>query len=65
LRNAKQLTIAGLVEAVGAIAMRRENGDFVAAVLETDGGIDDKALGSPNAQVGMEEDDALRLGGHG
>lgn len=33
--------------------------DFVASVLQAYGGIDDEALGSPNAEIGVYEEDAL------
>lgn len=33
--------------------------DFVAEILQPDGGVDDEALGATNAEVGMEEDDSL------
>jgi hypothetical protein len=37
----ERLTVAGLIEAVLRIAMRREDGDLVAAILQPDGGVDD------------------------
>ena len=43
------------------ITMRGEDGDLVAARLETDSGIDDQPLSTSNAQVWVEEDDALLL----
>ena len=39
--------------------MRREDGDFVAACLETDGGVNDQSFSTANAQVRVEEDDTL------
>lgn len=43
------------------IAMRREDGDFVATRLKTDGSINHQSFSTTNAQVWMEEDDALLL----
>lgn len=57
------LTISRLVEAMAGVAMGREDRDFVAALLQSDGGVDDEPLGATDAEVGVEEDDAL--GGFG
>ena len=59
LDSRRRLTITGLVETVPRIAMRREDGDFVAARLKTDSGIDDQSFSTANAQVRVEEDDTL------
>jgi hypothetical protein len=59
-----RLTVAGLVEAVLRVAVRREDGDRVPAPLEGDGGVDDQALRPANAQVRVEEDGVLLLRGH-
>lgn len=58
------LTIAGFVEAVRRIAVRGEDGDGVAKVLQTDGGVDDEAFGAADAEVGVEEDDVFLLFAH-
>ena len=44
-----------------------EDGDFVAAQLEGDGGVDDEAFCAADAEVWVEEDDGLGrgVGGHG
>lgn len=55
------LTITSFLEAVARIAMRRKDGDFVATRLKTDSGINDQSLGTANAQIWVEEDDALLL----
>ena len=51
------------------VAVRSEDGDLVAKRLKTYGGVDYEALGAANAEVGVEEDDALRhlgeKGAHG
>lgn len=54
-------TIARLVEAVLGIAVAREDRHRVPALLQANSGIDNQALCAANAQVGVEEDDALRL----
>ena len=64
-RDVDQRTISGLVEAVRRVAVRCENGHFVAEVLETDGGVDDEPLGAPDAQIGVEEDNAVLALLHG
>lgn len=55
----RRLTIAGLVETVPRITMRCEDSDLVAARLEANSGINDQPLSTANAQVRVEEDDAL------
>jgi hypothetical protein len=57
----RRLTITSLVEAMPRIAVRREDGDFMATRLETDGGIDDQSLSTANTQVRVEENDTLLL----
>ena len=53
--------VLGLFEAVRAVVVRREHCDAVTvARLETDGSIDDEALSTANAQVGMSEVDSQR-----
>jgi hypothetical protein len=52
-------TVASFIEAVGGIAVRREDGYFVATILEAYGCIDDKAFCSTDTQVWMEEDNVL------
>lgn len=42
------------------VAMAGENDHLVAAVLKTNGGINDEPLGATNAQVWVQEDDGLR-----
>ena len=59
LDSRRRLTITGLVETVPRIAMRREDGDFVPARLETNGSINHQPLSTANAQVRVEEDDTL------
>jgi len=59
LDSRRRLTITGLVETVPRIAMRREDGDFVAARLETNSGINHQSLSTADAQVRVEEDDTL------
>lgn len=44
--------------------MRSEDCYFVAAVLEADCGIDDKAFGTADTKVGMEEDDVAGSASH-
>lgn len=39
------------------VAVGCEDCDFMASVLETDGGIYYQAFGTTDAQIGMEEDD--------
>ena len=53
-------TIAGLFEAVVGVAVRSQNGDFVAEPLEANRGVDYQPLGAANAEIGMDEDHALR-----
>jgi hypothetical protein len=59
------LTVPGFVEAMAGIAMRCEDGDLVATVLQPNGGIDDQSFGPADAQVRVEEDDMLLRVGHG
>jgi hypothetical protein len=63
-RGGEQLTIAGFVEAVVGITVGSKDRDFVATILQADGGVDDEALGSANAQIRVEEDYVSRFGGH-
>jgi hypothetical protein len=46
-----------LIEAMVWVAMVGEDDNFVPALLKANGGIDDEALSTTNAQVGVEEDD--------
>lgn len=55
------LTIAGFVEAVGGIAVRRKDGDFVATILKADGGVYNETFGTANSQVWVEEHYVLRF----
>ncbi len=64
-RDVEQRTVSGLVEAVRRVAIRGKYGDLVAEVLEADGGIDYQPLGASDAQVGMEEDNAVLALLHG
>lgn len=59
------LTIACFIEAVSGVAVRREDGHFVPAGLQRNGGVDDETLGAANAEVWMEEDGVLLLRCHG
>jgi hypothetical protein len=59
------LTIARFVEAMSAVAVRREDGDFVPATLQRNGGVDDETLGAADAEVWVEEDGVLLLRRHG
>ena len=52
-----QHTVADLVEAVAAIAVAREDDDAVAALLQTDGGVDDQPLGAAYAEVWVQKHD--------
>lgn len=48
--------------------MAREDDNFVAPVLQADGGVDDKTLRAADAQIRVQEDDRLlfcHLLGHG
>ena len=58
-------TIAGFVEAVRRVAVGGEDRDAVAELLEADGGVEDEALGAADAEVWVEEYDALALGHYG
>ena len=57
-------TIAGLIEAMGRVTVRGEDGDFVVQPLEAHGGVDDKTFGASDAKVWVEEDNVLRVGRH-
>lgn len=50
-------TVAAFVEAVGWVAVVGEDDDSVAALLETDGGIDYEAFCAADAEIGVEEED--------
>lgn len=39
--------------------MRREDGDFVTTRLETHGGVNDQSFSTTDAQIRVEEDNAL------
>lgn len=45
--------------------MRCEDGDLVAAALQSNRGIDDQTLSSADAQIRVKEDNALLLLCHG
>jgi len=64
-RHSGVLTVASFVKAMAGIAMRREDGDLVAAILQPDGGINYQSLGPADAQVRMEEDNVLLRVRHG
>lgn len=64
-KRERQLTVASFVEAMGPVAVRGEDGDGVAQVLEADGGVDDEAFGAADAEVRVKEDDVLLLCAHG
>jgi len=53
------LTVAGFIEAVPRVAVRREDGHPVPAVLEGNSGVDDQPLGTSDAQIWMDEDCVL------
>lgn len=53
------LTIAGLIEAMAGVAVGCEDGDFVAAVLQPDGGVNHQALSAADAEIWMKKDDVL------
>ena len=57
-------TIASFIEAMAGIAMRRENGNLVAQVLQAYRCIDDETFSAANAEIWMEEDDTLGFAGH-
>ena len=46
------------------ITVPGEDCDFVPARLQADGGVDDEALGAPDAEVWVEEDDVVLLARH-
>lgn len=56
---------AGIVEAVGGVAVRGVDCDGVAEGLEGEGGVEDEAFGAADAEVRVEEDDAAGVGGGG
>jgi hypothetical protein len=58
-KHSSVLTVTGFVEAMAGIAMRREDSDLVASVLQPNRGINHQALSSTYAQVRMEEDNVL------
>jgi hypothetical protein len=58
------LTIARLVEAMIWVAIRGEDGDLVSAALQSDSGVNHKALGAANAEVWVKEHDVLSLSVH-
>lgn len=47
------------------VAVRRENGDLVAAVLQANSSIDDQPLSPTNAQIRVEKDNVLLILCHG
>lgn len=64
-RLEKKPTISGLIEAMVLVAIGCQDSDFVAAGLQSHGGIDDQAFGASYPKVRMHEDDAFsdrRLG---
>ena len=52
-------TISRLVEAVSGVAMGGVDSDGVAAVLQSNSSIDDQALGTAYAEIGVYEKNAL------
>jgi hypothetical protein len=56
-----ELTIATLVKAVLRIAVVRKDDDLMATVLQSHGGIDDKPLGTADAQIRVEKDNRAVL----
>jgi hypothetical protein len=61
-------TIAGLVEAVGGIAVACEDDHLVPALLQPHGRIYHQPLGAPDTQVGVQKDYRLcpfLVAGHG
>jgi hypothetical protein len=46
------------------IAVRREDGDFVAAVLQAHSSVDDEPLGTANTQIRVQEHNLLAFRGH-
>jgi hypothetical protein len=56
-RNGKTPTISGFIEAMILVAIRCQDCDFVAARLQSHGGIDDQAFGASNPKIRMHEDD--------
>lgn len=53
------LTISGFLKAVAFVAMTCVDDDFVASVLEADGGVDHKSFSTSNAKIGVKEDNCL------
>lgn len=60
-----KLTITSLLEAMRGVAVRCEDGDFVADCLQSHRRVDNESLGSSNSQVRMDKDDASRCGSLG
>lgn len=58
------LTIARLVEAMLRVAVRREDGDFVAAALQPYCRIDHQPLCPSYSQIGVKKDDVMLLVRH-
>lgn len=58
------LTIARLVETMLRVAVRREDGDLVAAALQPDGRVDHQPLCPSYAQIRVKEDNAILLPRH-
>jgi hypothetical protein len=56
-------TVTGFLKAMLRIAMRCEDSDRVTTVLEANGCVDHEALCSTDTEIGVEEDDILRLFG--
>jgi hypothetical protein len=59
------LTVARFVKAVSRVAVRREDGDRVAAFLQRDCRIYNETLGAANAEIWVEEDGVLLRLRHG
>ena len=55
-------TIAGFIETMLRIAMRREDGDFVSAILQSYCSVNNETLRPTNAEIWVEKGDILRLG---
>lgn len=61
LAGTERLTIACFIEAVLWVTVGREDGNFVASILKTNGGVNYQALSTANPQIGVEEDDIHTL----
>ena len=62
LRSSKILhTISRLIKAMLGIAMAGENYNFVAAILQPNGSVNDQSFRPSNAQIRVEEDHDLLL----